>query len=251
MTNTTIAVLAFACFFGAALLGMRLRTALPEHHLSADNKDAIRIGMGLVATMAALVLGLLISSTKGAYDTERAEVTQMASKIIYLDRLLSSYGPDAAVTRELLRQAAVGSIKRMWPAQQNAHGPVAAGATLTEALPQSIQQLPAQDDMQRSLKAQAVSIASDLGQMRWLLFEQRESSISMPLLIVVTAWLTIIFASTGLFARLNGTVTVALMLAALSVAGAIFLVLELDTPFDGLIQISSEPMLSALQHLGR
>lgn len=251
MTNTTIAVFAFACFFGAALLGMRLRAALPEHHLSADNKDAIRIGMGLVATMAALVLGLLISSTKGAYDTERAEVTQMASKIIYLDRLLSSYGADAAATRELLQQATLGSIKRMWPAQKNAHGPVAAGANLTEALPLSIQQLTAQNAMQRSLQSQAVSIAGDLGQMRWLLFEQQESSISMPLLTVVTVWLAIIFACSGLFAQLNGTVIVALMLAALSVAGAIFLILELDTPFDGLIQISSEPMLSALKHLGR
>lgn len=250
MTNTTIALLAFACFFGAALLGMRLRAALPEHHLGSDNKDAIRIGMGLVATMTALVLGLLISSTKGAYDTERAEVTQMASKIIYLDRLLSSYGPDAAATRELLQQATVGSIKRMWPAQKNAYGPVAAGATLTEALPQAIQLLPAQNDMQHSLKVQALSIASDLGQMRWLLFEQQESSISMPLLIVVTVWLAIIFACSGLFAQFNGTVMVALMLAALSVAGAIFLILELDTPFAGLIQISNEPMLSALQHLG-
>ncbi|MDP3846732.1 MAG: hypothetical protein Q8R10_09970 [Pseudomonas sp.] len=198
--------------------------------------------------MAALVL--LISSTKGAYDTERAGVIQMSSKIIYLDRLLSSYGADAAATRELLRQATVGSIKRMWPAQKNAHGPVAPGATLTEALPRSIQQLTPQNDMQRSLKSLAVSIASDLGQMRWLLFEPRESSISMPLLIVVTVWLAIIFACSGLFAQFNGAVIVALMLAALSVAGAIFLILELDTPFDGLIQISNEPMLSALKHLG-
>jgi hypothetical protein len=251
MNDTTIALLVFACFFGTALLGMRLRAGLPEHHLSADSKDAIRIGMGLVATMAALVLGLLISSTKGAYDAERDEVTEMASQIIYLDRQLANYGPETVPTRELLRQATAGAIKRIWPEQQAPVAPADSNATLTEALPQSIQQLTPQNDLQRSLKSQAVAIANSLGQLRWLLFEQQESSISMPLLVVVTSWLAIIFASTGLFAPSNATVVVALMLAALSVAGAIFLILELDTPFDGLIQISNEPMLSALKQLGR
>ena len=106
-------------------------------------------------------------------------------------------------------------------------------------------------DVQRSIKSQAVDLASDLAQMRWLLYEQAESSISMPMLIVVTSWLAIIFLSVGLFAPPNTTVIVALMLATLSVSGAIFLILELDMPFDGVIHISSAPMRNALEHLGQ
>ena len=87
--------------------------------------------------------------------------------------------------------------------------------------------------------------------MRWLLYEQEESSISMPLLVVVVSWLAIMFISVGLYAPPNLTVIVALMLAAMSVAGAIFLILELDMPFDGILRISSAPMRNALEHLGQ
>src|SRR5207248_2573592 len=123
-------------------------------------------------------------------------------------------------------------------------------ATSGEAFFNSIQQLSPQNDAQRSLKSQAVQVTTDVGQMRWLLFEQTESSISLPMLIVLIAWLAIIFTSVGLFAPPNATVIVALMLSALSVAGAIFLILELDMPFDGVIQISPAPMRNALNHLG-
>ena len=110
-----------------------------------------------------------------------------------------------------------------------------------EAFFNSIQNLSPQNDVQRSLKSQAVQIATDLGQMRWLLFEQTETSISVTMLIVLISWLAIIFMSAGLFAPPNATVIIAFMLAALSVAGAIFLILELDMPFDGVIQISPKP----------
>jgi hypothetical protein len=88
------------------------------------------------------------------------------------------------------------------------------------------------------------------GQMRWLLFEQAGSSISTALLIVVSAWLAVIFSSFGLFAPSNTTVVVVLLVASLCVAGSIFLILELDQPFGGIIHISSSPMRGALDHLG-
>ena len=120
----------------------------------------------------------------------------------------------------------------------------------TDALPNAIHNLSPENEMQRSLKSQALQIANDLGQIRWLLYEQAESSISVPLLVVVISWLAIMFVSVGLFAPPNFTVIVALMLAALSVSGAIFLILELDMPFDGILRISSEPMRNALEHIG-
>jgi Protein of unknown function (DUF4239) len=242
-------MLALTCIFGAAMLGMRLRAVLPEHQLTAETKDSVRLGMGLVATMAALLLGLLVASAKGSYDTQKSEVTQMAAKLVFLDRVLAHYGPEAAETRELLRRATESSMHRMWPDKGFQQAQVDPSASPADMLYNSIQKLSPQNDMQRALKSQAFGIAVDLGQARWLLFEQGGSSISMPMLVVVLFWLSIIFLSFGLFAPSNKIVIATLLLAALSVSGAIFLILELDQPFDGLIKISSEPMRKALSHL--
>jgi hypothetical protein len=251
MNSTIIAAIVFGCLFAAGLLGVRVRAMLPENHLNPETKDAVKVGMGLVATMAALVLGLLVASTKGAYDTQKNEVTQMAAKIVFLDRVLANYGSETAETRDLLRRSVGSAINRMWPDRKISQpAQLDPSATSGEAFFNSIQQLSPQNDAQRSLKSQAVQVTTDVGQMRWLLFEQTESSISLPMLIVLIAWLAIIFVSVGLFAPPNATVIVALMLSALSVAGAIFLILELDMPFDGVIQISSAPMRNALNHLG-
>src|SRR6266496_4719640 len=115
MNSAITGAVVFACLFGAGLLGVRVRAALPENHLSSDTKDAVKVGMGLVATMAALVLGLLVASTKGAYDTQKGEVTQMAAKIVFLDRVLANYGSESAESRDLLRRSAENVINRMWP----------------------------------------------------------------------------------------------------------------------------------------
>lgn len=251
MSSITLGLLVFACTFGAVLLGMRMCAALPDHHLKEDTKDSVRIGMGLVATMTALLLGLLIASAKGSYDTAKSEVTQMAAKIVFLDRVLANYGPETAETRNLLRRSVERAVDRMWPdhkSQQSQLDPMASGA---EFLYNSIQKLSPQNDVQRSLKSQAVEIATDLGQIRWLLFEQADRSISRAMLIVVIAWLAIIFFSIGLFSPVNSTVIAALMLSALSVSSSIFLLLELDQPFDGMIRISSESMLNVIRHLGQ
>src|ERR1043165_7965294 len=115
MNATVFALVAFAAIFVAALLGMRLRAALPEHHLSEETKESVRVGVGLVATMTALLLGLLIASAKGSYDTQRTEVIQMAARIGFLDRALAIYGPETAQARELLRREVESLIPRLLP----------------------------------------------------------------------------------------------------------------------------------------
>ena len=227
-----------------------MRPALSQHHLSADTKDSVKLAMGLVGTMAALILGLLVAAAKSAYDTEKSEVTQMAAKLVFLDRVLANYGPESAETRVVLRRMVEDSLSRMWPDERSHNAqldPIGSGG---EEVHKAIQKLAPRNDVQGSLKSQAVGVVSDLGQMRWLLFEQSGSSISMPLLIVVISWLAIIFFSWGLFAPSNSIAIAALLLAAVSVSGAIFLILELDQPFDGLIHISSAPMRNALALLG-
>ncbi len=249
MSPPLISAIVFSALFGAALLGMQLRRRLPDHHLCDKTKDAVRIGMGSVATMAALVLGLLVASTKGTYDTEKSELIQLSAKIIWLDRLLINYGPESKECRAILRHAVQASVKRMWPDEGTGLEEAAPTSVWSQELPMTIQKMSPQTEAQRSFKSQAVVTAADLGQMRWLLFEQTESSISTPLLVMMVFWLALTYLSVGLFAPPNGTVVIAQLMAALAVAGALFLILELDQPFSGLVKISSAPMVNALDQL--
>ncbi len=249
MSSLAIGSIVFICVFGGALLGISLRLILPEHHLSPESKDAVKVGIGLIATMAALVLGLLVATAKASYDTKSNELTEMSANTVMLDRMLAHYGPEAKPIREALRRAGARSLELLWP--QNGQAPRLEPAGGAEALYDAIEALSPKNDAQRTLQSQALNLTLDIGKMRWLLFEQSGSSISTPFLVVLVFWLTIIFMSFGLFAPHNLTVVATLLVCALSVSGAIFLILELDQPFEGLIRISSAPVQSALAHLGK
>jgi hypothetical protein len=229
---------------------MLLRKVLPDDHLSSDSKDVVKLGVGLIGTMAALVLSLLISSAKGSYDTQSAEVVQLSTEVILLDRVLAHYGPEAREPRELLRRTVARVIEQIWPERSAAPSSPTPSRGM-EAFYDKIQALSPQNDAQRALQAQALTISISVGKTRWLLAEQTARSIPMPFLVVLVCWLAFIFVSFGLFARPNTTVIVALFICALSFSSAIFLILELDQPFEGLIQISSAPMREALGRLGQ
>jgi len=246
----SIGWIVLACIFGGALLRMALRLILPEHHLSVESKDVIKLGMALTATMSALVLALLINSAKGSFDAQRSEVTQISANIILLDRVLAHYGPETKEARDLLRVSAAGMTDRIWLATGTGPAELKPTAVGAEAFYDKIHELSPQNEVQRSLQAQALKLSVDIGQTRWLLFEQRGRSIPMPFLVLLIFWVTIIFLSFGLFAPPNATVIATLFLCALSVSGAIFMILELDRPFGGLIQISSAPLRNSIANLG-
>lgn len=251
MSSSATSIIVFICLFGGALVGMVLRKLLPHHHLDAGSKDTVKAGAGLIGTMSALLLGLLVASAKSSYDTVKAEVTQLPVKIVMLDRVLGHYGPEAQKSRELLRGVTGRVAARMWPEHAGETADLNPYGTGGDELYTAIARLnPATDD-QRALKNQALSLVLELGQMRWLLYEQSGSSISQPMLNVVIAWFTIIFITYGLFAPGNVTVVVTLLLCATSVAGALFLIFELDQPFDGAIRISSQQMRDAIKLIAR
>jgi len=251
MSALTISVVVFACVFGSALIGMLLRAVLPSPHLSSESKDVVRLGMGLVATLAALVLSLLIASAKGSFDAQSRELTQLAADVVMVDRLLAHYGSESAPARDLLREAVANVLETMW--SDNSADPGFPGARLArhEAAYDAVQKLAPKDDTQRTLRTQAVSILTDMGRTRWLMYEQRTTSVSPLLLAVVVLWLAALLASFGLYAPTNGTVVVSLAISALSVSGAILLILEMYAPYSGVIQVSSAPLRAALAHLGQ
>ncbi|SRR5579875_1207006 len=253
MGAIAIGTIVFACLFGGSMLGMFLRTRLPESHLSTDSKDLIKLAMGVLGTMAALVLALLISSAKSSYDTQRGEVIRMAADFIQLDRVLARYGPESRDARSLLRSTLITGIDEIWPNDRYKAANLdstAARASANRFL-ENVQQLKPGDEYQRSLQAQALQISADLTATHSLLLEQTQGSIPMPFLVILVFWLTVIFIGFGLFAPANPTVAGALLLSSLSIATAIFLILELDRPFEGLMRISDIPLRNAVIYLGK
>jgi hypothetical protein len=250
---THVALIVFACVFGGALLGMVLRGLLPEHHLRADSLDVVKLGTGLIATLAALVLGLVIATARSSYDAQDAAVKHGAAKILLLDRVLANYGPETEETRDLLRRTVADRLDALWPKDRYQPARLDTPQTVFAAheIEARILRLSPQNDAQRWLQSHALQIGSDLMETRWLVLGGQESSVPAAFLLVVVFWLTVIFGSFGLFASRNATVVGALLLCALSVAGSIFLILEMDQPFEGLVRISSAPLRYALSHLGQ
>lgn len=244
MTPLSVSLVVFLCVFGGALVGIALRGVLPEHHLSGETKDVVKGSIALIGTMSALVLGLLVASAKGTYDTQKDELTSLSAKVMLLDRVLSHYGPEAADARRFLKEAVGATLAHL------SEGVGGASPTQGQAVYDAVLALSPKTDVQKSLQAEAQGLLQSIGETRSLMMAQKGSSIAFTLLAVVVFWLTLNFVSFGLFAKPNVTATAALLLAALSVAGAILLVLEMDRPYEGLIHISDTPLREALAQMG-
>jgi hypothetical protein len=253
MSPTLVGVIAFACTLGGVLFGMWMRTNLPEDHLTHESRDTVKLAAGLIATMTALVLGLVTASAKSSFDTVNAGVKHTSVDILVLDRLLARYGPETREIRENIQQVLARRIDEIWPQDSSRPAqldPLGVSATV-EKLPDRIRGLTPHNDSQRSLQSRAVELSEVLMQTRWLVFSGGGASVPLPFLVVLLFWLTITFASFGLFAPRNATVFGVLFLCALSVGGAVFLILEMDEPFDGLLRASADPMRYALAHINQ
>jgi Protein of unknown function (DUF4239) len=251
MDPVLIAAVVFAFTFGGALLGLWTRTKLPDHHVIDATKDTVKLGIGMVATMTALVLGLVTASAKNSFDSVDSAVKHTAIDLLTLDRLLARYGPEAAPARAALKVAVGRKIEQLWPRDTSKPpqvDPAASGVAL-EGLVDSIRALSPQDDAQRRLQSRALDLGENLLTTRWLAVADQTTSIPFAFLVILLFWLMIIFASFGLFAPRNGTVVVVLFLCAVSVAGAVFLVLEMDRPLEGLIKVSPDPLRFAHERM--
>jgi hypothetical protein len=255
MSPTIIGMIVFACTFGGALLGMWLCAILPEHHLDAESRETVKVGIGLIATMTALVLGLVTASAKSSFDAVDSAVKQAAVEVLSLDRVLARYGSETGEIRKGLQRVLGARIAMIWPQDSSKPAnldPMHSGVrSEAERLTEAISALKPRDDSQRALQSRALDLTEALLQARWIVLAGTETSVPVPFLVILMFWLTIIFASFGLFAPRNATVLMVLFVCALSVASAVFLVLELDTPFGGLLKVSADPLRYALAHLNQ
>ncbi|HET6419176.1 MAG TPA: DUF4239 domain-containing protein [Geobacteraceae bacterium] len=253
MSALLLALIAFACIFGGALLGLCIHSYLPDHHLSENGRDIVKLGAGLIATLAALVLGLLVSSAKSSLDSINSELTQDSAKVIVLDRALAAYGPETKEIRDLLRLRVESAIKRIWPEVETGNVTLETpeAARGLEAIQEKLRELRPGNSSQHQLQSQALQIVADLAQSRWLVIEQTQTALPPLFLVILIIWLSMLFACFGLLSPVNATVVVVLLMCALSVSTAIFLINEMNTPATGLIKVSSAPLRNALDHLGK
>jgi len=246
-----ISLVVLVIVFCSAMLGMLVSRILPQHHLTDQTKSVVTVSMGVVGTLTALVLGLLIAAAASSYYTKNQEVVLIAADVIRLDRLLRRYGPEAEGLRDLLRRYTAMKIQDLFPEGTTKLPSLENPRTvaLLEELQDRLVAFDASNPNQRWLQSQALQLVSAISGARWLLAEQSTIGIAIPLLVLVVFWLSLLFLSFGLFAPRNATAILALFLCALAVAGAIEMTQELNVPFRGIIGISSKPMKDALDEI--
>ena len=231
------------------MLGSILRAVLPRHHLSDESKAALKLGTGLIATLTALVLGLLVSSAKSSFDAINTGLAETGARVITLDRLLAHYGPAASDARLHLRRAVASTIARVWP-DEAPGAPEVSPIDEMSAVVERIEDLPIEDVQQRAFQSQTLSMSTALILSFWQLVERTQTPLPLRLLVILVFWLCVLYVEIGLFAPRNATVAVAVFVSALSVSAAILLILEMNVPLAGFIRVSSATLHTALEQLG-
>jgi hypothetical protein len=239
------------CVYSGALIGVFAGPFLPRQHLSAESRDAIKISIAMVGTVTALVLGLLIASAKTSFDLKQNELKEAATKIILLDQTLRDYHAPDDELRLFLRRSLLDRFHQLWPdagMEKLVPSALTEGSSLEE-LQERLLALSPGNDAQRWLKERALDIASDMQATRWRAVEQSGTEVQWPFLAILLFWLVMIFVSFGIFAPRNASVLAALLVSSLSVAGAVYLFLNLDQPYSGPIRISGAPLMMALEEI--
>lgn len=250
MSAITVFGAIFVALFGAIVVGAWLRSRVPQQHLAAETKDAVMLAMGLVSTMAALLLGLLVSGASETYDEASKTVGDLSAKVINIDSTLELYGPESARARADVRTATEDVVRHIWAEKSDPTARLAPRLSTGDQAYTSIMSLKPANEMQTSLKEEAIRNMYDAFEISSDLYTKSQPSISPFLLAVVVGWLGVIFISYSVFSPHNTMSVVAMLASALSVFGALVLIWELDRPFDGFMKVSAESMRIAIAGAG-
>ena len=254
MRSTIVSLISFACISGGALCGVILRWLLPDNHLNNDARDVVKLGTGLICTLAALVLGLLINSAKSSLDMMRNDLVQSSMVVIELDQNLASFGPETVELRHLLRKIVVTTLENSGPEnilKPGTNEKFDVGKSLRK-LQSKLRTLSPRNDSQRMVQSQALQLSQQLAHSRMmLLLDQKHTQVPTLFLVILIFWLLVIFISFGLLAPRNKTVIVVMFVCALSVSTAIYLIMEMNSPFHGLITVSVAPLREAAEQIGK
>jgi len=247
MTPAIISLTALALVFLSAIAGLCLRHYLPAHHLSEETKTIVKAARSVVVGLAALTLGLLIATAKGSFDTKEAELKSGSSKMIVLNRLLLNFGDQSRPARDALKMVAENGVKVL--EITSAHGrnaDILRGEGI-DVLQKRLLELPEDRPGYPWIKNTALGLGNEIAISRWKIYQNSSATVAPLFIVILIFWLMAIFFSLGLIAPFNIVAVTALLMAAISMTGAILLTLELDQPYGGLVQMSTEPLLMAIE----
>jgi hypothetical protein len=237
---------------GATVAGAFISGLLPGHHLSTESKDAIKLATAVVGTLSALALGFLVASAKTTFDDAETELKSSAARLVLLDRVMAQYGPATAEPRALLAALVKARIDDM---STGANGESPQGTLRDELGIEPVQKLlrvlAPESEVQRLVKARALEVSSAIAEAHWLVMESGDEGLPTAFLVVLAFWLTVIFLTFGLLSPHNATVLSIIIVCAISVGGAVFIVNDMAHPYGGLIHVSDEPLRVALSKMGR
>jgi hypothetical protein len=262
ITEPWTATIVLLTLLGSSALGMLVQRFLSERHTSHDTIALIHHVVVMLFTFAALVLGLLITSAKSSFDQVDNTVRSFAIRLIELDQVLREYGGEVDPIRSLLHTYAATVITTTWikapqsKLEYQAKQPSDSVKSpeledLSNSIRLKIRELDPKDAMHRQLASECQRLMEQVVHIRWMLIEQRHTSISAPFYLVLVFWLVVVFGGFGLTAPHNVLTYTALAIAAISIASAIFVLLDFDRPFAGIFTVPAEPIRGALIQLSR
>jgi hypothetical protein len=250
VTSGRIFLISFVAIVAGMVLGMILRRQIPAAHLRDDTKEVVRLGAGFLTTLAAVLISLMIASAKSSYDIQDSHFRTLAAYLVETDQLLVQFGPEATQVRILMRQAIPAAVDRIWREKESAvQNSAFTAASLAEQLNSAIELLSPANDAQRAIKLRLQSAGTEIARTRLLMYADGDKPILTPFLLILIFWLAVIFASFSLFVEPGRVVIAALLVFALSVSSALFLVADLSQPFVGLMQLPKEQLEHTLAPL--
>ena len=245
-----IGLISFAAIFGGVIAGMLVARRLPGHHLSTETQSVVTVSVAVIGTLSALVLGLMISAANRSFSARSDDVRELSVQLIRIDRNLRRYGPEADDARLAVHAWAKAKTRQLFP-EKGQERPSSQGTIIMlESVQDEILDLEPKNPRQIYLRTLCVTLTSSIIQTRWGLETLTEQTIPVPFLILLVFWLSIVFASFGLFAPPNPTTIVMLLLCSVAVSGGIYFIEEMDNPVSGLIQISPDAMRKAVSKIG-
>ncbi|QTL05134.1 DUF4239 domain-containing protein [Aquabacter sp. L1I39] len=242
-------LIVFIFMFGGALGALFAARKLPEHHVSKETQDTVKLGVGMIAAMASLILGLMTASVKGGFDTTDKDVHTYALNILTVDTYMRHYGPGSCEARALLRRYTQGVIQETWRGADDSGVPDAVTGAILLDIDAAVRGWTPQNDDQRAIRSSVLDRLQGLLGSRWTISQEAVTNIPTVFVVVLIIWLTLIFVSFGLFAPRNAVVVGSLLLCSMSIAGALFIILEMSGPFDGLITVQPIPLIRVLDVL--
>ena len=253
MTSLLLGAMVFAILVAAVLCGIVVRDRLPAHHLSLESKEVIRLATAVVGTLSALALSLLIASAKTTFDNAYSEMEATAGHVLLLDRLLAHYGPETYADRKRLRELVQQRLDGRWStsSQDDDSKESTPAYRDIEAVQDDLRRLVPADQAQTLVRTRALEVSGMIAEGHWLKIDSGSEGLPWPFFVVMISWLALLFSTFGLQAPPNKTVLTVILVSALSVAGAVFVISDMANPYAGIIRVSLEPLQIAMDRLGQ